>query len=96
MANRTLITLDLSITNIPDSSEKRADFYEKLKELHWVKIRGVTTGWKISWEEGSGVTASIVASTIKSDLKAAATAAEVSMSSVTAIWQTGPWDLERV
>lgn len=48
MKFKALLTIDLPNVDEP----KRKLFYEKLKELHWIKIDILTTAWKCEFKEG--------------------------------------------
>ena len=47
MSLKALVTLDL-----PDANDKqRQDFYKHLEDNYWHKIKGLTTAWKLNFNE---------------------------------------------
>ncbi len=72
MGQKVLVTIDLSNA----SEEQRDKFYKVLKEEKWLKLKNLTTAWKVSFK--NEVTRIDAINTIKNELKKAKTSSKVS------------------
>jgi len=71
MGKQAMLSVDLN--NV--TSDQRRKFYDKLKDLDWIKVQKLTTLWRASF--ASNASESSVISTTKSDVKTSANYASI-------------------